>query len=320
MTIISNDITKAVEILKNEDLVAIPTETVYGLAGNIFSETAIRKIFKLKQRPMFNPLIVHIHSLKQLHSFVTEIPEKAELLADAFWPGSLTLVLKKQPIIPDLITAGKDTVAVRMPNHPVTLELLKNLDFPLAAPSANPSGGISPTRSTHVANYFQGKLKMVLEGGECKNGLESTIIGFKNGEPILYRLGSISQEQIEKIVGQVQVLNKKEKAPDAPGMLSRHYAPNTKTYLVDDAKTFSQQFPNQKIGVIIFNSTIEADNIKALKILSEKGDLQEAASKLYSTMHELDTLDLDIIIAERFPNTGLGKSINDRLTRASKEK
>ncbi|MEM8907801.1 MAG: L-threonylcarbamoyladenylate synthase, partial [Bacteroidota bacterium] len=231
MTVISSAIAKASEILRNEDLVAIPTETVYGLAGNIYSELAIRKIFQLKQRPLYNPLIVHLPAVERLADIVSSVPEQARLLAEQFWPGPLTLVLKKKSIVPDLITAGKDTVAVRVPNHPLTLQLLEDLDFPLAAPSANPFGSISPTNPNHVKNYFDGQLRMILDGGACQKGIESTIIGFEKEQAILYRLGSIPVEEISKVIGPIQVKNKKEKAPNAPGMLSRHYAPRTPTYL-----------------------------------------------------------------------------------------
>lgn len=318
MTIVSKDISKAVQILNNDDVVAIPTETVYGLAANIYSEKGIRKIFEIKQRPLFNPLIVHVHSLEKAEELVSDFPEKAKKLAKAFWPGSLTLVLKKKSHIPDLITAGKDTVAIRMPNHPVTLSLLKELSFPLAAPSANPFGCISPTKASHVEGYFKNSISMVLEGGDCKNGIESTIIGFENNEPVLYRLGSISIEDINDVIGAIKIRNKKELAPEAPGMLARHYAPKTKTYLVEDIETFIQGHKNKKIGVIRFSGTMNLSNIEAFEVLSESGDLKEAASKLYSTLHKLDTLNLDMIVAEVFPDYGLGKTINDRLLRATK--
>lgn len=318
MTIVSKDINKAVTILNNEDVVAIPTETVYGLAGNIYSEKAIHKIFEIKQRPLFNPLIVHVHSLEKAEELVSDFPEKARQLAKAFWPGSLTLVLKKKPSIPDLITAGKDTVAIRMPNHPVTLQLLQELSFPLAAPSANPFGCISPTKASHVERYFKNSISMVLEGGTCKNGIESTIIGFENNEPVLYRLGSISLEDIIDVIGTVKIKNKKDIAPDAPGMLERHYAPKTKTYLVEDVESFIQDYKNKKIGVIRFSESKPLPSVEILEVLSKSGDLKEAASKLYSTLHNLDTLHLDMIVAEVFPDYGLGKSINDRLSRATK--
>ncbi len=316
-SIVSSDIKKAAAILNANDVVAIPTETVYGLAGNIFSKEAIDKIYRVKNRPSFNPLIVHIHSVEQIEELASEFPEKAQQLAKAFWPGSLTLVLPKNKIIPDWITAGKNTVGLRIPNHQVTLELLKSLDFPLAAPSANPSNRISPTKSKHVDDYFKDKIQMVLEGGECENGIESTIIGFEHGEPILYRLGSIAIEDIEKVIGEISIKNKEESTPDAPGMLLKHYSPTTKTYLVDDINAFLKTIQNKKIGVLKFDdSPVLA--VEHLEILSIKSDLKEATANLYAALHKLDSLSLDIIVAERLPETGLGKSINDRLERAAK--
>ena len=316
MSIISKDIQKAVQLLTEDQLVAIPTETVYGLAGNIFSEKAIKSIFSTKQRPFFNPLIVHIPSVKSLNDLVTHVPEKAKLLAAAFWPGSMTLVLKKSKTIPDIITAGKDTVAVRIPNHPTTLALLKKLPFPLAAPSANPFGSISPTKPAHVENYFRNSIKMVLDGGSCANGIESTIIGFENEEPVIYRLGALPLEEIEAVIGTVSIKNKKEEKPDAPGMLARHYAPKTSTFLVDDVAAEVKKNTGKKMGVLVFKSSLNNENITEI-ILSKNGSLQEAASKLYSAMHDLDSKNLDLIIAERFSEFGLGKSINDRLQRAT---
>jgi L-threonylcarbamoyladenylate synthase len=316
---ISTDIVKAKEILENENLVAIPTETVYGLAGNIYSEKAINKIFKTKNRPFNNPLIVHIHSKELLENIAQEIPEKAKKLAEAFWPGSLTLVLKKKESIPYSITAGKETVAVRVPNHPLTLELLKQLDFPLAAPSANPFGSISPTTSQHVADYFTDTLEMVLDGGSCKNGIESTIVGFENEKAILYRLGSISVEDIESAIGPIQIVNKNDSAPNAPGMLSRHYAPKTKTIVSENIEEELKNYPTSKVGVLLFKDfNINNENIE-IEILSSNGNLKEATANLYAAMHRLDKKNLDLIIAEKFPENDLGKSINDRLERATKQ-
>ena len=248
-----------------------------------------------------------------------DIPEVALRLAKEFWPGPLTLVLKKKSIVPDIITAGKDTVAVRIPNHPKTLELLNNLDFPLAAPSANPFGSISPTTAAHVNRYFGEDLEFVLDGGECKKGIESTIIGFENEEPVLYRLGSISVEDIELVVGEIKQLTLNDSAPSAPGMLSRHYAPSTETFLTKEVNKMILSHPNKKIGLLLFQENIYTDSAIHTEILSEKGDLNEAARNLYAAMHRLDHLNLDIIIAEKFPEKGLGKSINDRLNRAVKK-
>ena len=318
MSIISTDIAKAIALLTAGDVVAIPTETVYGLAGNIYSEKAIRAIFETKQRPFFNPLIVHIPSVDELQKIVAYIPEKAQRLADAFWPGPITLVLKKKDTVPDLITAGKDTVAVRVPNHPIALELLRQIAFPLAAPSANPFSSISPTTANHVDHYFKDRIKMVLDGGPCESGIESTIIGFENDEPIIYRLGSTSIEAIEAVVGKVEIKNKKEVAPDAPGMLERHYAPKTKIVLTDTISDAIKHYKDQRIGLLVFNSEVKDEAVSHQIVLSKRMDLVEAASKLYDALHQLDRENLDIIIAEQFPDYGLGKSINDRLTRATK--
>lgn len=320
MTLISSDISKAVEILNSGDLVSIPTETVYGLAGNIFSEKAIRKIFEMKQRPLFNPLIVHLHSTDQLADVVSYIPKKAKELANTFWPGPLTLILPKKETIPNLVTANKETVAVRIPSHPITRKLLAQLDFPIAAPSANTFGNISPTQAKHVKKYFDGKLSMILDGGPCESGIESTIVAFENEQPIILRLGSLSVENIEEIIGKVTIKNKKENNPTAPGMLSRHYAPSTETFLVENASDFIKDYSDKKIGVLLFNTLINSSEHIYQEVLSEAGDLKEAASKLYSSLHYLDTLGLDMIVCQRFPDNDLGRSINDRLTRATKKK
>jgi len=316
---ITNDINEAAEALIKDEIIAIPTETVYGLAGNAYSENALKKIFSLKKRPLYNPLIVHIKSVEYIHNVATNIPETALLLAKTFWPGALTMVLKKQKHIPDLVTSGKDTVAVRMPNHPVALSLLNKLDFPLAAPSANPFGSISPTSAEHVLNYFGNQLNIILNGGECSQGLESTIIGFENNQAIVYRLGSISLEEIEKCIGKVNIKTNNENNPEAPGMLSRHYAPSTDTYLTNNVSDLINDFKGKKIGLLLFKNSIENNNIHCQEILSKTGDFNEAAKNLYAAMHRLDNNQLDVIIAERFPDIELGKTINDKLERATKK-
>lgn len=313
---ITKDLTLAKAELEAEGIVAIPTETVYGLAGNAFSEAAVKKIFDLKKRPFYNPVIVHIKSPEVLTEVAKEVPETAAKLAEAFWPGPLTLVLKKQPHVSDLVTAGKPTVAVRMPNHPLTLRLLEQLDFPLAAPSANPFGSISPTTAEHVANYFKVGLKVVLDGGPCQRGIESTIVGYEDSQPVLYRLGSVSIEELEAVVGPVKQRTKDDTAPDAPGMLSRHYAPKTETLLAEDVDSLVAQHHGKRIGLLRFKSAALPAGIVHQEILSASGDDREAAKNLYAAMHRLDQMDLDVIIAERVPNVGLGKAINDKLGRA----
>lgn len=316
---ITTDINKAKQVLLKNELIALPTETVYGLAGNAFSEIAIKKIFELKKRPFYNPLIVHLKSAVCISDVATEIPESALLLADKFWPGPLTLVLKKQEHISDLITAGKKTVAVRVPNHPTALALLDTLEFPLVAPSANPFGSISPTTAAHVFNYFGEALEVVLDGGVCEKGLESTIIGFENDQPVLYRRGSIAIEDIEKIVGKLSIITTTDKSPNAPGMLSRHYAPKTDIYLTNDITELLKSFDGKKIGLLLFKNQLQNKSIIHQEILSNSGDLAEAAKNLYAAMHRLDQNNLDVIIAERLPDEGLGKTINDKLERATKK-
>lgn len=316
---LTTDINKAKEALQTNELIAIPTETVYGLAGNAYDETALKKIFELKKRPFYNPLIVHLKSASSMYDIATDIPENALKLAEKFWPGPITLVLKKQAHISDLITAGKDTVAVRVPNHPVALALLEKLEFPLAAPSANPFGSISPTTAAHVLNYFGDNLKVILDGGECANGLESTIVGFENNQVILYRHGSISVEEIEKIVGKLSIITNNDKTPNAPGMLSRHYAPMTDTYLTNTISELIKSFKGRKIGLLLFKDHSKDDTIMHQEVLSPSGDFAEAAKNLYAAMHRLDHSKLDVILAERLPNIGLGKTINDKLERATKK-
>ena len=197
------------------------------------------------------------------------------------------------------------------------MELLDALDFPLAAPSANPFGSISPTKAEHVDNYFKDKINMVLDGGACQRGIESTIVGFEGEDPVMFRLGSTSIEDIEAIVGPVEIKNKKEIAPDAPGMLDRHYAPSTRTILTNNLSGAIQEYKGKRIGLLVFRDLDNVASVDFQIVLSESQNLQEAASKLYDALHELDKQDLDLIIAERLPDSGLGKSINDRLQRAT---
>lgn len=313
----ANIINAAVKALENNEIVAIPTETVYGLAGNAYSETAVEKIFALKNRPHFNPLIVHIKSAAVLTSVAKNIPLVALQLADAFWPGPLTLVLEKQDHIPDIVTGGKNTVGVRVPNHPVALELLEQLDFPLAAPSANPFGSISPTTAKHVADYFTDTLTIILDGGSCDKGIESTIIGFENGQAIMYRQGSTKVEDIEKITGPLQIrVHANNESVVAPGMLSKHYAPIT-TLLTGDIALDIQKYSDKRIGVLQLSPTILPSFVIAVETLSQTGNLEEAAKNLYAAMHRLDHQNLDLIIAQKMPAVGMGIAINDKLERAA---
>jgi len=314
--VITTDLELVINSLKRGEIVSIPTETVYGLAGNALKEENVDLIFNLKKRPAFNPLIVHIPDVNFLDRVAENIPDPAKLLANHFWPGPLTLILKKKASIPNRVTAGKDTVAVRVPNHPLTLELLKKLPFPLAAPSANPFGSISPTLAIHVYKYFGDKIPFILDGGSCKSGLESTIIGFENETPVLYRHGALALEKIKEVIGPVKELIKNDQNPQAPGMLSKHYAPQTETIRSENMLETIANFPNKKIGVLSFQKIDLSEEITHQEILSEKGHLEEAARNLYAALHRLDQLQLELIVVPYFPNHGLGKTINDRLQRA----
>jgi L-threonylcarbamoyladenylate synthase len=317
-TVISTDIDLAAGFLRDEAVIGMPTETVYGLAGHAFSPKAVASIFAIKQRPAFNPLILHIPGIDALDDIVTTIPGTAADLMRTFWPGPITLLLPKRAAVPDTVTAGKPTVAVRVPAHPMALALLRATGFPLVAPSANPFGSISPTRAIHVAEYFAGQIPMVLDGSECPRGVESTIVGFPDGEPVVYRLGAISLEAIESVTGPVRVLKTAEAFPDAPGMLLRHYAPRTPLILTSDAVEEARRHAGQKIGILTFNTPADVAHAAHLEVLSSAGSDAEAAAALYDTLHRLDRLGLDLIIAQRFPDTGLGRTINDRLERGAR--
>ncbi|MGA0895785.1 MAG: L-threonylcarbamoyladenylate synthase [Flavobacteriaceae bacterium] len=313
---ITTDLELVINSLKRGEIVSIPTETVYGLAGNALKEESVNLIFNLKKRPAFNPLIVHIADVNFLDRVAENIPDQAKLLANHFWPGPLTLILKKKASIPNRVTAGKDTLAVRVPNHPLTIELLKKLPFPLAAPSANPFGSISPTTARHVYKYFEEKVPFILDGGSCKSGLESTIIGFENDTPVLYRHGALALEKIIEVIGPVKELIKNDQNPKAPGMLSKHYAPQTETIRSENILETIANYPNKKIGILSFQKIALPKDITHQEILSERGNLEEAARNLYAALHRLDQLQLELIVVPYFPNHGLGKTINDRLQRA----
>jgi L-threonylcarbamoyladenylate synthase len=311
------DISKAAAILANGDTVAIPTETVYGLAANALNEDAVLKVYEAKQRPRFNPLILHIASFEQVMFYAKHIPPKAELLAKTFWPGSLTILFEKNDTVPDLVTAGSKRVALRVPNHPLTLQLLQQLSFPLAAPSANPSGYVSATSAQHVYHQLHGKIPYILDGGECTVGVESTIVGFnENDEPEIYRLGGLPPEAIEKVLLQKVNLKKSiAENPDAPGQLKSHYATATPLYLGKTDELISQ-FSNKNILLIRFKEYDPLLPNENQLLLSTSGTTQEAAKHLFKTLRQADEMNADVIIAERLPNEGLGAAINDRLERA----
>lgn len=319
MATISTDIIQAAKLLKSSKLVAIPTETVYGLAGNALDEQAVLAIFHTKNRPQFNPLILHCGNITQLESYVTIFSPNARKLAQAYMPGPLTLLLPKKEIIPDLVTAGSSKVALRIPNHHLTLALLQNIDFPLAAPSANPSGYISPTSAQHVQAQLGNKIELILDGGESTIGLESTIVGFDSEDkPIIYRVGGLSIEDIEKIAGKAQLLTHTQSHPQTAGQLLSHYAPKT-PLLLGNIDTLAHKYGTEKTGTLVFQHKHPAILPQNQYVLSETGNIDEAAKNLFKAMRYLDSLGLNAIFAELLPEIGLGRAINDRLIRAQAE-
>jgi L-threonylcarbamoyladenylate synthase len=314
---ISNNIPFAIDALIKGELIAIPTETVYGLAGNALNEHVVNKIFHLKNRPTCNPLILHTHSINEVLKYVQHVPPIALKLAEVFWPGPLTLLLPKKHNILHSVTSGSHLVAVRIPNHPLTLSLLRQLDFPLVAPSANPYTRISPTNAKMVDDYFGNDLSIILDGGTCTKGIESTIVGFHDDTPIIYRQGAISVDAIEFIAGKSKVQATIKDRVTTPGMSPMHYAPKTKFLIVENIKEFITEHPDLKIGVIAFGESLVLQSKTVVVNLSKCKDLEEASSNLYKSMYDLDKLNLDCIIIESFPEISLGKSLNDRIRRAS---
>lgn len=306
------ELARAVLLLSGGELVAIPTETVYGLAANAFDPDAVLGIFRTKQRPSFDPLIVHVRDRAQVEQVVAHVTPEAEALMNAFWPGPLTLVLPKSSRVPDIVTSGLDTVGVRMPSHPMAMELLRSLDFPLAAPSANPFGYVSPTTAQHVAEQLGEKIPYILDGGPCRVGVESTIIGWEEGMPVLYRPGGLAIEAIEKVIGSVRP-QVKHVLPVAPGMMESHYAPR-KPLIVGNMNALIAAHAGKRIGVIAFRERFEVEQCETL---APDGDMDEAAHRLFAAMRALDSSEVEVILADIFPEAGLGRAINDRLRRAA---
>jgi L-threonylcarbamoyladenylate synthase len=312
-TQIGTDVHHAAEILRSEGIVGMPTETVYGLAGNALNEDAVLKIFKAKNRPFFDPLIIHTHSVSEINRYVKDIPGRLFPLMERFMPGPLTVLLPRAAVIPDLVTSGLERVAIRIPDHPVALELLRSLDFPLAAPSANPFGYISPTSASHVLAQLDGIIPYILDGGECGVGIESTIVGMEGDAIVVYRLGGLSIEQIEGCVGTVTIQDHSTSDPAGPGMLESHYAPR-KPMILGDIDSLLEKYADKKIAVLSFCKKYDAGQSF---ILSPERDIDIAAKRLFAGMRELDASDADLIISESLPEGGLGRAVNDRLRRAA---
>jgi L-threonylcarbamoyladenylate synthase len=303
---------RAATLLREGGVVAFPTETVYGLGANALDESAVARIFEIKRRPAFDPLIVHVLDETMLNRVAAAIPRAARVLAELFWPGPLTLVLQKRPEIPDLATAQLPTVGVRMPSHAITRELLERAGVPLAAPSANPFGYISPTKAEHVARMLGESVDLIVDGGPTEHGLESTIVALEP-TPTLLRPGAIAAAEIERVTGPLATVRHDSAAPLAPGGLASHYAPRTPIRLVDPAAVPLPQ--RSGAGAVTLSTAVEG--YARAEILSPRGDLREAASRLFAVLHELDSVGLERLDVEPIAEEGLGIAIMDRLKRAS---
>jgi len=312
---VTTDIGRAATALRDGQLVAFATETVYGLGANALDENAVARVFEVKDRPRFDPLIVHVASEEWLSQLVQDVPETARLLAREFWPGPLTIVLPKTDRVPDLVTSGLSSVAVRMPSHPQARELLRQVDLPIAAPSANLFGQLSPTSATHVTESLVGRIDLILDGGPCDVGVESTVILLTEEPPCLLRHGGVTQEQIEAVIGLVKVRQSSsgESAP-SPGMLSQHYAPRTPLILNSEAD--ADRLTDLRVGVLSLQAVDTPFEPIAIETLTTDGDLRTATAGFFGAMRRLDQASLDLIVAWPFPDKGLGRALNDRLSRA----
>ncbi len=313
---VGKDIQQAQQLLDQGEVVGIPTETVYGLAANALNPNAVSKIFEAKDRPSFNPLIIHLASIDQIGDYVEEIPPLLVPLLHHFCPGPLTFLLKKKANIPDIVTAGSPLVAIRIPRHPTVQALLKQINYPLAAPSANPFGYISPVSAQHVFDQLQHKVPYVLDGGMCQVGIESTIVGEENGSLVVYRLGGITIEQLQALTeSEVKLANKSKKSPQTSGMLKHHYSPKKELLFFEGAIDPNEIKDNDCL--LLFGKKNREIAIERQFSLSTNEDLKEATSKLFPLLHQLDGSTYTRILAQALPEIGLGRAINDRLKRAS---
>lgn len=331
------EIARAAAVLRAGGLVAFPTETVYGLGANALDERAVARVFEVKGRPRFDPLIVHVAEMNWLPRIVAEFPPRAAELARCFWPGPLTLVLPKTDLIPELVTAGSPAVAVRMPNHPTALELLRQVDLPIAAPSANLFGRISPTTAEHVREQLGNAVDMILDGGPCTVGVESTVLQLTPAGALLLRPGGVTIEELESVIGPIEIpapaenpaLQSADEPLLSPGRLPQHYAPRTPLLLIDPGDYPSKLQSGRgapapgtataepRVGLLAFEPPADTAHFAQIEVLSPTGDLREAASRFFAALRRLDAAGLDLVVAETFPEHGLGRALNDRLRRAA---
>lgn len=312
MTATEQQILRAAEVIRDGGLVAFPTETVYGLGANALDADAVAQIFELKGRPRFDPLIVHVANAQKLQTLVEQVPQLARDLIARFWPGPLSVVLRKRDLVPDVVTAGLPSVAVRCPAHPTALRLIEAAGVPIAAPSANLFCAVSPTTAPHVVEQFGDRLSVVLDGGPCQIGVESTVVSFLDDQPVLLRPGGVTVEEMEAVMGPLKIAIADGSQPISPGQFPRHYAPTTPLVLTSAAPR-----PGARVGLLAFGPPSSITDFAAIEVLSERECLREAAANLFAAMRRLDALQLDYIVARPVPEVGLGHAIMDRLRRAA---
>ncbi len=311
---------QAARIIRKGGVVAFPTETVYGLGADAFNPLAVARVFDIKKRPRFDPLIIHIAASDELGKLASKIPAEAWRLAEHFWPGPLTLVLPKKKNVPEIVTSGLPSVAIRMPRHNLTLRVIKEAATPVVGPSANPFGYLSPTRPEHVREQLGSSVDFILDGGPCEIGVESTIISFLEQPPRLLRPGGIPVEEIESLIGRVNPPSGKSNKILAPGMLPRHYSPLTPLVLTWSEETVLKwKKEGKRVGLLSFKGQAPPVPFDHQETLSARGDLREAAANLFAALHRLDKARLDLIVVDRIPEEGLGAAIIDRLRRGSSD-
>jgi L-threonylcarbamoyladenylate synthase len=314
----------AAALLRAGEPVAFPTETVYGLAADALDPVAVARVFEIKGRPRFDPLIVHVPSPEAVGTYAVEQDARdprVAALVERFWPGPLTVVLRKRDVIPGIVTAGLDTVALRMPDHPVALALIRAAGRPLAAPSANPFGRLSPTTAGHVARQLDGRVALILDGGPCRVGVESTVVLLADGGAALLRPGGLAAEAIEAVVGPLERPGPEEGARLSPGRAAAHYAPRPPVVMLPPAHPVPAA-PGERIGLLAADDAGRAEAERAggpfaaIEVLAPDGDPVVAASRLFDALHRLDLAGLDRIVAQPVPEAGLGHAVMDRLRRA----
>lgn len=321
------DIKAAADILKCGGTVIFPTETVYGLGADALNASAVEKIFIAKGRPSDNPLIVHIADFSLLEKLVLEVPDRAKVLMEHFWPGPLTIIMKKSAAVPDVVTGGMDTVAIRMPEHKTALALLKESMLPVAAPSANRSGLPSPTIFSHVKEDMDGRVDGIFMGGDCRVGVESTVLDLSGTEAVLYRPGEVTKEQLEELIGEVKVVTSagKDEKPKSPGLKYKHYSPNADVRILHGNIEQIENYINSccdknKVGILTFDEFPEFDSRIIKYSLGSKNDANSAAHKLFAGLRKLDEDGAEIIIAPEIPDYGVWLAVRNRLYRAAGEK